>query len=98
MTDSALQCVTQPPPGRGDSGGGRSGKELAATTVLAMALDEASVKVREGGPDDADTPDAALGLWAGELPIRATWGEPVPDAALPAGIAVPAHISALAGT
>ena len=36
---------------------------------MALPLDEASVKIRTGPPDDAGTPDAGLGLWAGELPL-----------------------------
>jgi uncharacterized protein len=48
--------------------------------------------VRSGPPDDADSPDAALGLWAGELPIEARWTKPVPDPNLPASIAAPDHI------
>ena len=56
------------------------------------------MKIRTGPPDDADTPDAELGLWAGELPLAATWQPPVPDPALPAGIAVPPHIAARVGT
>lgn len=75
-----------------------SRKELAATALLAISLDEASVKVRSGPPDDGDSPDAALGLWAGELPLISTWGDPVPDQGLPAGIVVPSHITARAGS
>jgi uncharacterized protein len=73
-------------------------KELAATRLLALSLAEASVKIRTGPPDDGDSPDAGLGLWAGELPLVAAWQQPVPDPALPPGIAVPAHIAARAGT
>ena len=74
-----------------------SRKELAATSLLALPLDEASVKIRTGPPDDGDSADAGLGLWAGELPLISRWGEPVPDAAMPDGIAVPPHIAAKAG-
>src|SRR5215469_12116035 len=73
-------------------------KELAATRLLALSLAEASVKVRTGPPDDADTPDAGLGLWAGELPLVSTWQQPVPDPALPPGTVVPPHIAGRAGT
>lgn len=73
-------------------------KELAATRLLALPLDEASVKIRTGPPDDGGSPDTALGLWAGELPLVATWQQPVPDPALPPGIDVPPHIAARAGT
>jgi nitroimidazol reductase NimA-like FMN-containing flavoprotein (pyridoxamine 5'-phosphate oxidase superfamily) len=75
-----------------------SRKELAATTLLALSLAEASVKIRVGPPDDGDSPDAALGLWAGELPVAPRWETPVPDPALPdAALPVPPHIAALAG-
>jgi len=85
-------------PGQWDYARQPNKKELAATRLLALSLDEASVKIRTGPPEDADTPDAELGLWAGELPLSATWQQPVPDPALPAGIAVPPHIAARAGT
>jgi len=47
------------------------------------------VKVRTGPPDEGHGPDAALGLWAGELPLAATWQQPVPDPALPPGTPSP---------
>jgi nitroimidazol reductase NimA-like FMN-containing flavoprotein (pyridoxamine 5'-phosphate oxidase superfamily) len=71
-------------------------KELAATSLLALSLDEASVKIRTGPPDDGDGPDAAPGLWAGVVPIASVRSAPEPDPALPAGIEVPAHITRLA--
>ena len=30
-------------------------------------------EIGTGPPSDGDTPDAALGLWAGELPLATTW-------------------------
>jgi uncharacterized protein len=84
-------------PGQWDYVRRPSRKELAATRLLAMTLDEASVKVRTGPPDDGDSPDVALGLWAGELPLEARWGQPVPDPSLPAGVRPPAHIARRAG-
>jgi uncharacterized protein len=84
-------------PGQWDYVRQPSGKELAATRLLAMSLAEASVKISAGGPDDGDSPDAALGLWAGELPLETRWQAPVPDAALPPGIAPPEHIARRAG-
>jgi uncharacterized protein len=84
-------------PGQWDYARQPSRKELAATRLLALSLEEASVKIRTGPPDDGDSPDAALGLWAGELPLATTWQQPIPDPALPAGIPIPAHIKSLAG-
>ena len=84
-------------PGQWDYARKPSRKELAATTLLALPLTEASVKISTGPPDDGDSPDAALGLWAGELPVVATWGVPVPDPQLAGSIAVPAHLAAYTG-
>lgn len=85
-------------PGQWDYVRRPSRKELAATALLALTLDEASVKVRSGPPDDGDSPDAALGLWAGELPLITSWGDPVPDEGLAEWTAVPGHIAARAGS
>jgi nitroimidazol reductase NimA-like FMN-containing flavoprotein (pyridoxamine 5'-phosphate oxidase superfamily) len=84
-------------PGQWDYVRRPSRRELAATTLLAVALEEASVKISSGPPDDGDGPDAELGLWAGVLPLTTSWGEPEPDHALPPGIGVPAHIASRAG-
>jgi len=95
---AGLRCLTEHmAPGQWDYARQPSRKELAATRLLALPLAEASVKIRTGPPDDGDSPDAALGLWAGELPLAVTWQPPVPDPALPPGIAVPEHISARVG-
>jgi nitroimidazol reductase NimA-like FMN-containing flavoprotein (pyridoxamine 5'-phosphate oxidase superfamily) len=85
-------------PGQWDYVRRPSRKELAATTVLSMPLTEASVKIRRGPPDDGDSPDAALGLWAGELPLTATWQRPVPDPAISDAVPAPPHIARRAGT
>ena len=55
-------------PGQWEYARSPSAKELAATTVLRMTLDECSVKIRRGPPDDGDGPDAALDVWAGRDP------------------------------
>ena len=68
-----------------------SKKELAATSVLALPLAEASVKIRSGGPSD-EPEDYALDIWAGVVPVTARFGAPEPDTALRPGIDVPQHI------
>lgn len=83
-------------PGQWDYARRPSRKELAATSIFALSLDEASVKIAEGPPGDGDGPDAALGLWAGVVPLETVRRPPEPDPALPGGIAVPTHITALA--
>jgi nitroimidazol reductase NimA-like FMN-containing flavoprotein (pyridoxamine 5'-phosphate oxidase superfamily) len=60
-------------------------QELKGTRVLALPLDEASAKVRSGGPVDEDE-DYALDVWAGVIPLALTAGTPRPDTRLRAGI------------
>jgi uncharacterized protein len=52
--------------------------ELRKTLVLRLPVDEASVKVRAGGPVD-DPEDLGLPVWAGVVPVRLERGEPVAD-------------------
>jgi uncharacterized protein len=59
--------------------------ELKGTSVLALAIDEASAKVRTGGPKD-DEEDYALDCWAGVIPLRLEAGAPVPDERLKDGV------------
>lgn len=51
-------------------------KELAATLVLALPLDEWSVKVSDGPPEDPDE-DRCAPIWAGVLPLTLAAGVPV---------------------
>ncbi|MGW4271006.1 pyridoxamine 5'-phosphate oxidase family protein [Streptomyces seoulensis] len=96
---AGLRCLTeQATPGQWDYARRPSARELAATALLALPLDEASVKIRTGGPDDGDGEDARLGLWAGVLPLRATWGELEPDPLLPEDAEAPAHLTRRTGT
>ncbi|HEX5621976.1 MAG TPA: pyridoxamine 5'-phosphate oxidase family protein [Solirubrobacteraceae bacterium] len=53
-------------------------KELKATTVLMLPIEEGSAKVRSGPPID-DEPDYELDVWAGVVPLALTRGEPVQD-------------------
>ena len=78
---AALEAFTEKLlPGRWAEARTPTRKELKATSVLRLPLDEASAKIRAGGPDDGDTPDAELVVWAGHLPLVVTALEPVPDA------------------
>ena len=79
-------------PGRSAGSRRADRRELAATTVLALPLEEVSVKVRTGPPVD-DEEDHDLPHWAGVLPLRSVPGTPEPAPDLAAGKAVPAHVS-----
>ncbi|HEX2832254.1 MAG TPA: pyridoxamine 5'-phosphate oxidase family protein [Thermoanaerobaculia bacterium] len=52
--------------------------ELKQTLVLALPIEEASAKIRTGGPVD-DEEDYALPVWAGVLPLKLTPQEPIAD-------------------
>jgi uncharacterized protein len=82
-------------PGRWDEARTPSRKEIAATMTLALDLDEASVKVGAGGPeddpDDLEDPDL-MRIWAGRVPIVESFGTPVPDDLCPPGTPVPAYV------
>jgi len=64
-------------PGRWDTLRPPHARELAATLVLALPLDEWSVKVSDGPPEDPDD-DLDAPVWAGVLPLVTSYGEPVP--------------------
>ncbi|MEU6414482.1 pyridoxamine 5'-phosphate oxidase family protein [Microbispora sp. NPDC046933] len=66
-------------------------KEMAATAVVALSLEEASVKIRQGPPKD-DEEDYDLPVWAGVLPLAVSWGAPEPDPRLAPGVPVPPHV------
>jgi uncharacterized protein len=78
-------------PGRSADARAGSSRELAATAVLAVPLEEVSAKVRTGDPKD-DEEDYALPVWAGILPLAIVPGEPIPDSRLDPGIAVPSYV------
>ncbi len=77
--DDALRLISDHLlPGRWDDIRGPSKKELAATVMLALPLDEASVKISDGDPDD-DPQDVDRPVWGGVVPLREAFGEPRPD-------------------
>ena len=80
-------------PGRSADVRGGDGKELAATAVLALPLEEVSAKVRTGDPKDEEE-DYDLPYWAGILPLALAPGRPVPDPRLKPGIPVPPSVTA----
>jgi nitroimidazol reductase NimA-like FMN-containing flavoprotein (pyridoxamine 5'-phosphate oxidase superfamily) len=84
-------------PGRWDEVRQPSAKELKATAILALEIDEASAKVRTGPPDDDDSPDAELDVWAGVVPILSAYGTPLPSPGLRAGIPVSRSVIELLG-
>jgi nitroimidazol reductase NimA-like FMN-containing flavoprotein (pyridoxamine 5'-phosphate oxidase superfamily) len=86
----ALEAFTEKLlPGRWAEARAPTRQELKATSVLRLPLDDASAKIRTGGPQDGDTPDAELDVWAGHVPLVTAALRPVPDPLLRSGIPVP---------
>lgn len=80
-------------PGRASEARPASAKELAATKVLVLPLDEWSLKVSDGAPDDA-ADDLDLPVWAGVVPIEHRFGEPVAAPDLRFDVPVPDYVRA----
>ncbi len=85
------RIVEQVVPGRTQACRPPSEAELEATKVLAFLIEEASAKIREGGPGDEEG-DLALPHWAGELPLQLTPQAPRAAANLAEGLPAPDHV------
>ena len=79
-------------PGRWDALRAPTTQEMKSTTVLSMPIDEASAKVRSGPPGD-DEEDYSLPVWAGVIPVKTQFLQPIPDPRLIDGVEVPDHIA-----
>ena len=92
--DTALSALMEHfVPGRSTDVRPGDRRELAATAVLALPLEEVSAKVRTGDPKDEEE-DYDLPYWAGILPLTLEPGRPVPDSRLKPGIPVPSYVTA----
>jgi nitroimidazol reductase NimA-like FMN-containing flavoprotein (pyridoxamine 5'-phosphate oxidase superfamily) len=67
-------------------------KELKQTSVLEFVIEEASAKVRTGGPID-DEEDYALPVWAGVLPLKLSAEQVIPDSRLATNSVVPSYVA-----
>ena len=82
-------------PGRWDEVRPPSRQELTGTAILALSIDEASVKTRSRPPDDDDSQDAERDTWAGVIPVRHEYGPPEPSPGLRPGVALSPSITRL---
>jgi hypothetical protein len=82
-------------PGRTAEVRASSPRELAATLVLAMPLEQWSLKVSDKWPED-EPDDVAGDAWAGGVPMRTSYGTPRPAPDLRDGIEVPRSVQRLA--
>jgi nitroimidazol reductase NimA-like FMN-containing flavoprotein (pyridoxamine 5'-phosphate oxidase superfamily) len=65
-------------------------RELKATSVLRLPIEEFSAKVRQGPVVD-DEEDYSFPAWAGVIPLEMKWGEPIDDGRLRPGQTAPAY-------
>jgi nitroimidazol reductase NimA-like FMN-containing flavoprotein (pyridoxamine 5'-phosphate oxidase superfamily) len=101
VTDEAHKCaalkafIDRLYPGRWDTLRPVTRKELKATSVLRMKIEEASAKIRTGPPKD-DEDDYSLDLWAGVIPLDTVQRPAIDDARLKKGMTMPASLRSLA--
>lgn len=89
----ALEAVTEHvAPGRWVDARHPNEQEFKGTTVVAMAVDEASAKLRSGPPGD-EAEDYELPIWAGVIPVQQTFGAPEADPLLTDGIDAPDYVT-----
>ncbi|CAM5709405.1 pyridoxamine 5'-phosphate oxidase family protein [Streptomyces afghaniensis] len=80
-------------PGRSADSRPANKKELAATAVIRLDLDEVSAKLRTGGAND-EPEDLALPHWAGVVPLRKGYDAPVANPDLAPGTELPDYLRA----
>ena len=79
-------------PGRAADSRPANKKELAATAVIRLDLDQVSAKLRTGGVND-EPEDLSLPHWAGVVPLRKGYEVPLPDGYLAPGVALPDYLA-----
>jgi len=90
---AALQAVTEHLiPGRWQEARLPNRKELNATSVVSINIDEASAKVRVGPPVDEDD-DYMLPVWAGILPLLEMPLTPIRDELQSENIPLPKYVA-----
>ena len=88
----ALEVITDHlVPGRWGDARVPNEREIKASLVLRMEIDEASAKVRPGGVSD-EPEDMNLPVWAGRLPLALAVGEPETDPDMAAEQPIPPYV------
>ena len=77
-------------PGRTADAREANDAELRQTLVIRLPIDEASAKVRTGGPID-DAEDLSLDVWAGVIPLAVQASEPIDAEDLNVDVAPPPY-------
>lgn len=85
----ALEIITENiVPGRWNEARLPNEKEMKATIVIAIDIEEASSKIRVGDPSD-EPEDYSLNVWAGVIPLELNEKKFVPDPAMDESIDIP---------
>ena len=88
----ALEAITEHVvPGRWVDSRPMTDKELKATLVAALSIDEVSAKTRAGGPVDDDE-DYSLPIWAGVVPLASVASGPIDDPRLEGDVSAPPYL------
>ena len=96
--DRALDALSNSMiPGRPAEVRSSTKKELAATIIVSLPLDECSVKISVNEVDD-DEADLNQGTWAGIVPINTSFGTPIPADEEAVGLEVPESVKRLASS
>ncbi|WP_022889173.1 pyridoxamine 5'-phosphate oxidase family protein [Agromyces italicus] len=94
--DAALLALSERlMPGRSAEVRGMRRKEVAATRVLRLALDDVVMKARANGASESPDDGEDHSQWAGVVPLERVWGEPQPSELTPTGAPLPESVRAL---
>lgn len=89
---TALEVFTDKmQPGRWNDIRQPNDSEWKKTMVLKFKIEEASAKIRTGGPNDDDE-DYDLNIWAGVVPLKLERKPLIPDPKLKGGVQVPGYL------
>ncbi len=81
-------------PGRAEESRAADRNEINATSLLRFTIEEASAKIRDGGPKD-DPADRELPIWSGVVPIFQRYADPIAAEDAGAGVAIPPSVRRL---
>ena len=94
--DAALLALSERlMPGRSAEVRAITRKEIAATRVLRLALDDVVMKARAAGPSEDPDDGEDHTVWAGVVPLERAWGAPEPSPLTPADAPTPNSVLAL---
>ena len=96
QADAALLALSERlMPGRAAEVRAITRKEIAATRVLRLALDDVVMKTRAAGASEAPDDGEDHSVWAGVVPLERTWGAPETSPLTPEGTPIPDSVAAL---